>query len=462
MAKASSLSGVRKWLQREEWAEPFDQLLEMHLEVPCDAAGIEMAELPDVIGDAVASNVFGCVFEDMLARELPDGSNIVDDYLRRRGWKEPVPNKRYMTALRSSVMSLYEVSEIVPDRSFLARDVLRGGEPVLVSEKRATRGMKPWDLVGLRIVKLGSRTEMTGAALPMRREVGEILRENFVQLREKMREEILGWQKPGDAELEPYALDTEVLRHVAFVFTNIWLDDNLRAVLDPTPAALVNADGDPLGPTTVRYPLNPDADRRALADGLAAIPEFHPTLDDRWDWLGPGGTLAPGNESERADSSGNLLPEGSVSLGHVELEDDTLTLETNSPQRAERARALLDPVIGPFVGEPVVTTVTVDQIMPARPDDEELPSSFGSAEEERAYLQRTLERHYRGLLDRPVSLLGNVSPRESARTTEGREKLVGWLKGLENAHARLEESSVIAVYDTGWLWEELGVSDLRR
>ena len=91
-----------------------------------------------------------------------------------------------------------------------------------------------------------------------------------------------------------------------------------------------------------------------------------------------------------------------------------------------------------------------------------LGSSFGSAEEERAYLQRTLERHYRGLLDRPVSLLGNVSPRESARTTEGREKLVGWLKGLENSHALLEESSVIAVYDTRWLWEELGVSDLRR
>ena len=161
MAKASSLSGVRKWLQREEWAEPFDQLLEMHLEVPCDAAGIEMAELPDVIGDAVASNVFGCVFEDMLARELGDGSNIVDDYSKRRGWKEPVPNKRYMTALRSSVMSLYEVSEIVPERSFLARDVLRGGEPVLVSERLATRGMKPWDLVGLRIVKVGPRTEMT-------------------------------------------------------------------------------------------------------------------------------------------------------------------------------------------------------------------------------------------------------------------------------------------------------------
>ena len=343
MAKASSLSGVRKWLQREEWAEPFDQLLEMHLEVPCDAAGIEMAELPDVLGGDVASNVFGCVFEDMLARELGDGSNIVDDYSKRRGWKEPVPNKRYMTALLSSVMSLYEVSEIVPERSFLARDVLRGGEPVLVSEKLATRGMKPWDLVGLRIVKVGPRTEMTGAALPMRREIGEILRENFVQLREKMREEILDRQKPGDAELEPYALDTEVLRHVASVFTNTWLEDIFRGVLDPTPVALVNADGDTLEPTTVRYPLNPEADRKALADGLAAIPELHPTLDNRWDWLGPGGTLVPGSQAERADAPGNLLPEGSVSRGHVELEDDTLTLERSSPQRAERARALLDP-----------------------------------------------------------------------------------------------------------------------
>jgi len=109
-----------------------------------------------------------------------------------------------------------------------------------------------------------------------------------------------------------------------------------------------------------------------------------------------------------------------------------------------------------------VTTVTVDEIMPAGPEDEELPSSFPSAEEEQAYLQRTLERHYRGLLDRPLGVLGNVSPRESARTTEGREKLVGWLKGLENSHARLEESSGIAVYDTSWLWEELGVSGLRR
>lgn len=31
-----------------------------------------------------------------------------------------------MKAIRSSVMSLYEVSDIVPGQSFLARDLIRG------------------------------------------------------------------------------------------------------------------------------------------------------------------------------------------------------------------------------------------------------------------------------------------------------------------------------------------------
>jgi len=35
-------------------------------------------------------------------------------------------------------LSLYEVSDIVPGESFRARDLVRGGEPVLISERSAT------------------------------------------------------------------------------------------------------------------------------------------------------------------------------------------------------------------------------------------------------------------------------------------------------------------------------------
>jgi len=463
MAKAYPLSGVRKWLEREEWAEPFDQLLAIHLEEPCEAAGIEMEELPDVIGEVLSSNVFSCVFEDMLSKELDDGSNIVDDYLKRRGWKESAPNKRYMTALRSSVMSLYEVSDIVRDQSFLARDLLRGGEPVRVSERLATRGMKPWDLVGLRLVTMGARVEMAGGALPMRREVGEMLREVFATFREEMRENVREWQKPANPELEPYAFDTEVLRRAAFIFTQTWLDDVLQEELDPIQPALANSDGDMIEFTTLRYPLKPAADRKALADRMAAVPGFRAAGDERWDWGGPPVPPAPVDEAEDVERLVPLLPDGSVLLGTVELEGDVLTLATNSPQRAEKGRALLEPVIGPFVGEPVVESKTIEEMAEQQSAEREAPPSSGlSPEEERQFVHDTLDRHYRAVLDQPVPALGDVSPRDSARTAEGRERLVGWLKGLENMTAQLEPGSAIASYDVGWIWKELGVSDLRR
>ena len=464
MAKANQLSGVTKWLVREEWAATFEELLQLHLEAPCTAADVRIDELADVIGDAFMSNLFLCVLEDMLATEFEDGSNIVDDYLKRRGWKEPVPNKRYMTALRSSVMSLYEVSDIVRDRSFLARDLLRGGEPVLVSEKLATRDMKPWDLFAARIVKVGSRTEMAGGVLPFSREIGESIREGFAELREKMRAPVHSWQEQqGGAELDPYAFDTEVLRRAAFLFSNTWLEDLLQKVLDPTLPMLTNSDGDTIEFVTVRYPLRPGADRKALGDGIAAIPGFRASADDHWDWGGPPATSKPDNESEDVEQLTVLLPDGSILLATVELEGDSLRVETNSQQRAERARALLDPVIGPFVAEPVVEARTVEEMMDSRPAEGELPPLPGvSPEEERKFVHESLDRHYRAVLDQPVPALGDVSPRESAKTTDGRERLVGWLKGLENANAQLESDSAIASYDVSWLWEELGVSGQRR
>jgi hypothetical protein len=110
-----------------------------------------------------------------LTRDFDDGSNIVDDYLKRRGWKEGVSTRTYMAALRTSVMSLYEVSDIVRDTSFRARDLVRGGEPVLISERSATRSVKQWDRIATRVVQIGSQTQISGAVLPFDREASEEL-----------------------------------------------------------------------------------------------------------------------------------------------------------------------------------------------------------------------------------------------------------------------------------------------
>jgi len=80
-----------------------------------------------------------------------------------------------MSVLRTSVISLYEVSNIIKDTSFLARDLVRGGDPILVSERSATHTLKQWDRIAARIVQVRSKAMMAGGVLPFDRDASEEL-----------------------------------------------------------------------------------------------------------------------------------------------------------------------------------------------------------------------------------------------------------------------------------------------
>src|SRR5436305_159114 len=111
-------------------------------------------------------------------------------------------------------------------------------------------------------------------------------------------------------------------------------------------------------------------------------------------------------------------------------------LELNSQQRAERGRALIEPLLGELVGQPFTEARTVAQLMASRRAGKSTTLSSGiSADEGRAVLHATLDRHYMNLLDQPVPMLGNTSPLVAAKTAKGRERLVAWLKLLENGAA---------------------------
>ena len=81
--------------------------------------------------------LFGGAFEDRLPRRFePGGQTIVEDDLKRRGGSaEAAAAKASMRARMASAVSLSEASEIVPGRSVLARDLVRGGEPVRVTTR---------------------------------------------------------------------------------------------------------------------------------------------------------------------------------------------------------------------------------------------------------------------------------------------------------------------------------------
>jgi hypothetical protein len=364
-------------------------------------------------------------------------------------------------------MSLYEISDIVPEESFLARDLVRGGEPLRVSERSGTRYLKPWDRMAARIVRVGPRTEMAGGALPFNYEASEAVLAALRRAGKKAHAEAdklarkLGHGVDGALIAEALS-DTEVLRASAFLFTNIWLDDLLQRTLNPALSRMCNTDGDELVFTTASYSLKPDASAEAIRLALAAISALRPESETFWNWIGP---KESGSKKRRADSQTFIttLDDGSVVLGTVELKDKVLVIEANSQQRAERGRALIEPLIGGLVGVPLIEAQTVAQLMASRPAGKSMALSSGlSPNEERAVIQETLDRHYMNLLDEPVPMLGNMTPRRAAKSARGREKLVTWLKLLENGAARHDGASPMAGCDLSWMWAELGVADLRR
>jgi hypothetical protein len=467
---AHSLSGLMKWVDRKDWSEPFAELLALHFEPACEAVGISVEELPDILDQHHSDTLWGCVFEDFLTSDMQDGSNIADEYLKRRGWKESPTNKRYIAALRSSVMSLYEVSDIVLDQSFLARDLLRGGEPVRVSERSATRYFKPWDRIAARIVPIGDRFQMSGGALRFRHEASEKLLDAF---RRENKAELRRVRKRGDktsptreAHLPPTALsDTETLREIAMVFTFSWLEDTLQCILQPRLPQLSNTDGEAIEFTTITYPLSSPPQADAIARALNSLTCLRPEGEAFWNWIETPKRAKPKRSVENSVSIMTRLDDGSTSLGTIELKEARLILQTNSRGRATRGQALLEPVLAALVGVPTIELQEVADITASAPTGETQAVKRQSTllpDEERAITHAFLDKYYADLLDQPVPVLGNISPRRASRTAKGREKLVTWLKLMENMGAKRDADSPMANYDYGWIWQALGVSDLRR
>src|SRR4051794_218090 len=176
MRASRDLSNLIEELSREDWQPLLEQVMDEHFGPAMEAFDLEFEEIDDRLGGNWTGTLWGCAFEDFLTRRFaPDGRNPVEAYLERRGSKESAALRRYMTALQTSIMSLYEVSHITPGQSLRARDLIRGGEPVLVRERSATQSLRPWDRIAARIVPNGDRLVLGGGLLVFTREGSELL-----------------------------------------------------------------------------------------------------------------------------------------------------------------------------------------------------------------------------------------------------------------------------------------------
>ena len=146
---------------------------------------------------------------------------------------------------------------------------------------------------------------------------------------------------------------------------------------------------------------------------------------------------------------------------NIELKDRTVLLSVNSAARAAQGTAMLQGVLADLVRAPLTEIQTIDQLRESAADAppiEQIPIEVATG-----LVHAMLDKQYRAVLDEAVPMLGDRTPRQAARTPAGREKLVTWLKFLENRSGyQADPTDPMATYDFGWLWRELGVENLRR
>jgi hypothetical protein len=469
MAAPHTLEGLMKWARRDEWRGVLADVLEQHLGPACDGAGVDVGDLADVIGSSWLTTLWGCAFEDLISRTLDDGRNIADEYLKRRSWKETASTGAYIGALRSSVVSLYEVSDIVVGTGFLARDLIRGGEPVRIEEKSATKGLAQWDRISTRVVNVNDKVQISGGLLHFDRDASENLLATINRLISSARTEVarrakLSGSPFGDRSGATEVATNSVLETSASMFSNAWLRHELARALKPALPQITNSDGDPLEFLTVHYPLVPGVSLDSVRASLNAVVELRQADQNFWNWLESRPRQSV-RKSKRAASQSfvTTMDDGAIVLGNIELGGGTLTLSVNSEARAVRSRLLIERGLAGLVRKPLVERQTVGQMMAFRDRSRTTEaSSTLPPDEERAIAHRTLTEHYRRMLDEPIPALGELTPRQAARTVKGREKVVAWLKALENHSARRPAGTPMADYDFNWLWAELGVSERRR
>lgn len=458
MNSRHDLAGLMKFITRVEWTEPFEDVLAEHFAMALEAFDLDYDEIPDLLGEHWAGTLWGCAFEDFLTRRVgATGRNVVEDYLKRRGWKEGAQARRYITSISSTFMSLYEVSDIMPGVSFRARDLILGGEPRLIREKSATQSLKPWDRIGARLVDLGERIVIGGGLLPFGPEAASALLRG-----------LNGGEADDSGQVGRMSpIDEEVLRRAAPLFTTAWLLDVLPKALGEMPAML-NSDGEEPVFHQFRYPLARAIRQKDVAGLLNATGVLTPVRAKVWDWLGEGpvGVAADSDMASGAVAEA-IRPDGRIILGHVELEGRTLILTTNSVSRADQATAMLREVLGDRILEPAVRIETLDDMAeqafpddggPGLDDDTEIPPEIAAS-----LVHRLLDGQYRRTLDEPVPMLGGLSPRAAAASETDRFKVADWLKYLENQSGKTRDpTDPMASYDFAWMWKELGIENLRR
>ena len=101
-----AIAHLMDWAERPEWLDEKNRIYDRNIVDAADYLGMEVSEIFEILEEhGLLHMLFGFSFEDLATyRFTPDGRNLTEDFLKRRGWREGVPGRRYLRQLGESVL----------------------------------------------------------------------------------------------------------------------------------------------------------------------------------------------------------------------------------------------------------------------------------------------------------------------------------------------------------------------
>ena len=156
-----------------------------------------------------------------------------------------------------------------------------------------------------------------------------------------------------------------------------------------------------------------------------------------------------------------------TSLGRIQIDGTRLTVDVNSRERAEKIRSEFEARLGERVIFRRAVTSTIEKMLEDRASRGETVSSRQAREESeriaslpevQEQLKTMARRHWDAWFEERIPALGNLTPREAARTSQGRERLEALLLSYEWNEAGAGPAALMQP-DTAELRRRLGLGE---
>ncbi len=345
----------------------------------------------------------------------------------------------YIRELAASELSLYEVLKVYDHQGVLLRDMVRpDAAPVFVVEKRGTERLSPGDTLGARVLR-GDRGCGLFSICVCELERGK---------GRKVADAIVAAIKEEGRKKRQSRPVAEI---VASFIIDAWLDELRRKFIADPPQTPVVLDGKTQEPLVCTMDTYHVSDWEALADILDDQDDVVILGSREWVRIEPM-DMGPCEGMDRTLATLRRLSSG------------MLAVECHSEGGAKAADRWLKRLAGPLLtrGGKVVENF-FGQTMEGGVFQEDLTEpdrgmEAGPAERLEEKLSELLRGQWESWLSMPIPALNGKTPLQAARFKTYRPKLVKMLKKIEKEEAALARTMGVAGFDTGFLWERLGLA----